>query len=151
MNPSSDAAEEQEELHCTAYFWQGRDAGKMGWLTFVFSFRPQMQKLIFESLGCHLAVVREPQQQESMRFMALFNSRMVLYQGNRESESEVKRDGAPKARLFHVHAWQPRTFTQCQSTTNYISKWCNIWIRLVFSYRVSAPWVLGGKHVSNPA
>eukprot|EP00039_Didymoeca_costata_P014503 m.235034 g.235034 ORF g.235034 m.235034 type:complete len:1295 (+) comp16039_c0_seq3:221-4105(+) len=99
--------EVQEELCCTAYFWQGRDSGKLGWLTFSFSFRPQMEKLIFNSLGCKLAVVHEYQFQESMRFMALFDKTMMLYTG---SHSNPFKD---KAQLFHQHSWLPTTFSRC--------------------------------------
>lgn len=26
----------EDDYQCTVYFWQGRDAGNMGWLTFTF-------------------------------------------------------------------------------------------------------------------
>ena len=54
------------------------DAGKMGWLTFSHSFRPKMAKLIRDSLECTLCVVQEFQQRESMRFMALFNQKIMV-------------------------------------------------------------------------
>lgn len=29
--------EDDPQCHCVVYFWQGRDAGNMGWLTFTFT------------------------------------------------------------------------------------------------------------------
>ena len=31
-----DEVEVQEDFKCVVYFWQGREAGNMGWLTFTF-------------------------------------------------------------------------------------------------------------------
>ncbi|EDO38109.1 predicted protein, partial [Nematostella vectensis] len=28
--------EQEEDFQCVVYFWQGRDANQMGWLTFTF-------------------------------------------------------------------------------------------------------------------
>jgi hypothetical protein len=35
-----DAPEEQveDDFQCVVYFWQGREAGNMGWLTFTFRY-----------------------------------------------------------------------------------------------------------------
>lgn len=30
--------EDEEDYKCVVYFWQGRDAGNMGWLTFTFRY-----------------------------------------------------------------------------------------------------------------
>ncbi len=36
-NPDDEEAESlEEDFQCVVYFWQGRDAGNMGWLTFTF-------------------------------------------------------------------------------------------------------------------
>lgn len=44
------------------FFWQGRDAGNMGWLTFTFT----LQKKFKAMFGETLEVVRIHQQQENL-------------------------------------------------------------------------------------
>lgn len=96
-----------EELEVTAYFWQGRDAGPMPWLVFSFSVLPGIRKMISTKLECNLRVVKETQLQESMRFMALFDRKMVIVQGHRQDALSTT---APE--LFHVHSWRPLVFTR---------------------------------------
>ena len=47
-------AEEEEDFQCTVYFWQGREASNMGWLTFTFSLQKKFESLF----GDKLEVVR---------------------------------------------------------------------------------------------
>lgn len=35
----------EEDFQCVVYFWQGRDAGNMGWLTFTFSLQKKFESL----------------------------------------------------------------------------------------------------------
>lgn len=44
----------EEDFQCTVYFWQGRDASNMGWLTFTFSLQKKFETLF----GDKLEVVR---------------------------------------------------------------------------------------------
>lgn len=97
-----------EESECTAYFWQGRDAGMMGWLIFQHSFINEIRPLIAKQFDIpELRVIREFQTRESMRFMALFDRKMVVHQGHH-------RDEALKStpQLFHIHSWRPLTYTR---------------------------------------
>ena len=51
--PDDAASEEEppdEDIRCTVYFWQGRDAGNMGWLTFTFSLQKQFELLFGDKL-----------------------------------------------------------------------------------------------------
>ena len=101
--------DDQQELRSvTAYFWQGRDAGMMGWLTFVHSFKQQIEPLIFKKYKQKLEIVKEFQQRESLAFMALFRRMMTIYTG------PVPEVGVPRhPQLFQLHTWRPRTFTRC--------------------------------------
>eukprot|EP00051_Salpingoeca_urceolata_P014250 m.181064 g.181064 ORF g.181064 m.181064 type:complete len:1330 (+) comp18028_c0_seq2:308-4297(+) len=104
---SDSEAEEEEVMECVAYFWQGRNANQLGWLTFSFSTRSQMERLVSDKLGCELNVVREQQQQESMRFMSLFHKKMTVHNGKFADASK-----AAKPRLYRMYSWEPTTFTR---------------------------------------
>jgi hypothetical protein len=106
---NDEGAEDQQELRSvTAYFWQGRDAGNMGWLTFVHSFKKQIEPLVLEKYHKKLDIVREFQQRESLPFMALFRCMMAIYTGALPKSGA---DAVPQ--LFQLHAWKPSTFTRC--------------------------------------
>ena len=70
--PALTAAEPlpEDEIQCVVYFWQGRNAGNMGWLTFTFT----LQKKFKTMFGEELEVVRIHQQQENLKFMSHFKS-----------------------------------------------------------------------------
>lgn len=85
-----DAEEEEEEVkdddfQCVVYFWEGRDAGKMGWLTFAFSLQKKFEALF----GDKLEVVRTRQQQEALKFLSHFKGRFIVEKGRRK-HSEVE-------------------------------------------------------------
>ncbi|XP_065846608.1 protein flightless-1 homolog isoform X2 [Oscarella lobularis] len=74
-------AEDDEELpqdYTVIYFWEGREANKMGWLTFTFSFQRKMEKMIPD-----LQVIRTRQQQEPLKLLAHFGSPIVIQRGER--------------------------------------------------------------------
>lgn len=102
-----DEEEEEEEMECIAYFWEGRDAKKLGWLNFNFHTKRQMETLIRQKRGCELQVKREYQQRESMRFLTLFNHQTVIHKGSYKDEHEKR-----EPKLFCLHAWKPKTFTR---------------------------------------
>ncbi|CAG9770082.1 unnamed protein product [Ceutorhynchus assimilis] len=62
------------------YFWQGREASNMGWLTFTFTLQKKF-KAVFQD---NLEVVRTHQQQENMKFMAHFKRKFIIHQGKRK-------------------------------------------------------------------
>ena len=40
----------QDDFQCVVYFWQGRDASDMGWLTFTFSLQKKFESLFGSKL-----------------------------------------------------------------------------------------------------
>ncbi|CAH1794524.1 unnamed protein product [Owenia fusiformis] len=124
----SDAEDEDEDeeppeddFTCVVYFWQGRDAGNMGWLTFTFSLQKKFESLF----GDKLEVVRTHQQQENLKFMAHFKRKFIIYQGKRQTDREgtelfqMRSNGTPiSTRTLQV----PCTSTQLCSEFCYILK-----------------------------
>ena len=91
-NPNSTAEGEEEddtevldETKSVVYFWQGRDASNMGWLTFTFG----LQKKFEAFFGERLEVVRMQQQQENLKFLAHFRQRFVIHRGRRAAAASV--------------------------------------------------------------
>ncbi|XP_057311886.1 protein flightless-1 homolog [Hydractinia symbiolongicarpus] len=97
-NEDEEAEEEEEkedDFQCVVYFWEGRDAGKMGWLTFAFSLQKKFEALF----GDKLEVVRTRQQQEALKFLSHFKGRFVVEKGKRKhSEAEAK------SKLFEIRS-----------------------------------------------
>ncbi|XP_065347156.1 protein flightless-1 [Cloeon dipterum] len=69
----------EDDFQCIVYFWQGRDAGNMGWLTFTFSLQKKFKALFGEKLE----VVRTHQQQENPKFLSHFRRKFVIHTGKR--------------------------------------------------------------------
>ncbi|XP_071453718.1 protein flightless-1 [Hetaerina americana] len=78
-NEEAPDEEEEECFQCVVYFWQGREASNMGWLTFTFSLRRKFAGLF----GERLEVVRTHQQQENLKFMAHFRQKFIIHKGKR--------------------------------------------------------------------
>jgi hypothetical protein len=77
-------ASDADDFHCVVYFWQGREASNMGWLTFTFTLQKKF-KLLFND---KLEVVRTYQQQENMKFMAHFKRKFIIHQGKRKQREK---------------------------------------------------------------
>ncbi|KAK7571791.1 hypothetical protein V9T40_014263 [Parthenolecanium corni] len=90
----------EEDFQCIVYFWQGRDASNMGWLTFTFGLQKKF-KLLF---GEKLEVIRMHQQQENIKFLAHFERHFVIHQGSRKEEHENERSEQPMAQLYQLRA-----------------------------------------------
>lgn len=132
MNQPSDIAENEDgdeqyedDYQCTVYFWQGRDAGNMGWLTFTFRygyiniglsspiynywmrdksrlyFHFSLQKKFKSLFGENLEVVRTHQQQENLKFMSYFKRKFIIHQGKRK---QPKVAGSNKVEFFHLRS-----------------------------------------------
>jgi hypothetical protein len=84
----------EEDFSCVVYFWQGRDAGNMGWLTFTFSLQKKFESLF----GNKLEVVRTHQQQESFKFLSHFKQKMLIRTGKRNSNEPRE------AEFFHLRS-----------------------------------------------
>ncbi|XP_053610117.1 protein flightless-1 [Plodia interpunctella] len=92
---SNDADEDAESASWVVYFWQGRWASNMGWLTFTFGLERK-----FKQLCKRLDVVRTHQQQESLKFMAHFHRRFIIKDGKRK----VKPEGKAPVELFELRS-----------------------------------------------
>ncbi|KAK3582011.1 hypothetical protein CHS0354_039677 [Potamilus streckersoni] len=97
----------EDEFKCVVYFWQGRDAGNMGWLTFTFSLQKKFESLF----GDKLEVVRTRQQQESLKFLSHFKRQFVIRKGKRKLPgTEAKK---PVTEFFHLRANGSPIATRC--------------------------------------
>ncbi|XP_046856352.1 protein flightless-1 homolog isoform X2 [Xenia sp. Carnegie-2017] len=94
----NDHEEQEEDFQCVVYFWEGRDAGNMGWLIFTFSLQKKFEALFGEKLE----VVRTPQQREAPRFLAHFKGRFIIHKGKRNPK--IPEGEKPKPELFHIRA-----------------------------------------------
>lgn len=74
----------EDEIQCVVYFWQGREAGNMGWLTFTFT----LQKKFKSMFGEELEVVRIHQQQENLKFMSHFKGKFIIKTGKRNMKKK---------------------------------------------------------------
>lgn len=97
----------EDDYKCIVYFWQGREAGNMGWLTFTFSLQKKFESLF----GDKLEVVRTHQQQENLKFLSHFNRKFVIHNGKRKLPSApvVKRG----VEMFHLRANDSPIATRC--------------------------------------
>ncbi|CAH0380666.1 unnamed protein product [Bemisia tabaci] len=84
----------EDDFQMVVYFWQGRDASNMGWLTFTFSLQKRFKSLF----GDKLEVVRTHQQQENIKFLAHFKRKFVIHTGKRKERS------ASSVEFYHLRA-----------------------------------------------
>lgn len=96
-DPDGDEPPPEDEIQCVVYFWQGRDAGNMGWLTFTFT----LQKKFKAMFGEGLEVVRIHQQQENLKFMSHFKGKFIIKTGKR-SEKPQTPDGKQPVEFYHL-------------------------------------------------
>ncbi|CAG9834779.1 unnamed protein product [Diabrotica balteata] len=78
--------DEMDDFQWVCYFWQGRDASNMGWLTFTFTLQKKFKALFQDKLE----VLRTYQQQENMKFMAHFKRKFIIKQGKRNKKIDKK-------------------------------------------------------------
>ncbi|XP_068672970.1 protein flightless-1 homolog [Montipora foliosa] len=89
--------EQEEDFQCVVYFWQGRDANQMGWLTFTFSLQKKFEMLFGEKLE----VLKTNQQQEAPRFLAHFKGKFIIHKGKRKESDKGEKS---KAKLYHIRS-----------------------------------------------
>uniref|UniRef100_A0A2R5LN85 Putative actin regulatory gelsolin/villin family n=1 Tax=Ornithodoros turicata TaxID=34597 RepID=A0A2R5LN85_9ACAR len=117
--------EEEEEVEDTwvAYFWQGRDASNMGWLTFTFSLQKKFEALF----GDKLQVLRTHQQQENLKFLSHFKRKFVIHQGSRK---DAQATGNGSVELYHLRSNGSPICTRCiqipAAASNLNSAFCYI-------------------------
>nr|XP_006817675.1 PREDICTED: protein flightless-1 homolog [Saccoglossus kowalevskii] len=97
----------EDEFQYTVYFWQGRDASKMGWLTFTFSLQKKFENLF----GDKLEVVRLCQQQENLKFMSHFKRKFTICLGKRNAPKPPGMELMPE--LYHIRSNGTAICTRC--------------------------------------
>lgn len=98
-NAPENSVPAEDEIQCVVYFWQGRDAGNMGWLTFTFTLQKKFKAMFSDDLE----VIRIHQQQENLKFMAHFKRKFVIKTGKRKQaiEPNAKKD---KVEFYHLRS-----------------------------------------------
>ncbi|XP_037868350.1 protein flightless-1 [Bombyx mori] len=94
-NVDHETEDDGESATWVVYFWQGRRAPNMGWLTFTFGLERK-----FKQLCKRLEVVRTHQQQESLKFLSHFHRQFVLRDGKRN----LKPEGRLPVELFELRS-----------------------------------------------
>ncbi|XP_074821174.1 LOW QUALITY PROTEIN: protein flightless-1 homolog [Natator depressus] len=94
----------EEDFQCIVYFWQGREASNMGWLTFTFSLQKKFESLF----PGKLEVVRMTQQQENPKFLSHFKRKFIIHKGKRKSK-----DNNLQPSLYHVRTNGSALCTRC--------------------------------------
>ncbi|KAK7501988.1 hypothetical protein BaRGS_00006740 [Batillaria attramentaria] len=101
----------EDEYKCIVYFWQGRHASNMGWLTFTFSLQKKFESLF----GDKLEVVRQHQQQENLKFLSHFKRKFIIRIGKRPSRagSPGQVPSKPSTEFFQLRANGSPIATRC--------------------------------------
>lgn len=89
----------EDDIQCVVYFWQGRDAGNMGWLTFTFT----LQKKFKAMFGEELEVIRIHQQQENFKFLSHFKRKFTIQQGKRKEIIKTP-DGSAPVKFYNLRS-----------------------------------------------
>ncbi|XP_035825487.1 protein flightless-1 homolog isoform X3 [Aplysia californica] len=115
----------EDEFKCVVYFWQGRDASNMGWLTFTFSLQKKFQSLF----GDKLEVVRQHQQQENLKFLSHFKRKFVIRMGKRMASGAAS-GGTPErvkpsTEFFQLRANGSPIATRCIQLPKPDASWLN--------------------------
>lgn len=112
-NNNNEEDEPFEDYHPVSYFWQGRDASNMGWLTFTFDMLKRYQNHYSDKLE----VVRTHQQQESNKFLSHFKRKFIIHLGKRPSKNQPKKVYL-KPTFYFVRANGSRIATRCIQVNN---------------------------------
>lgn len=113
----------EEDFQCVVYFWQGRQASNMGWLTFTFSLQKKFESLfpgklkvsglcdshpppahvtiLLEDMSKQpysaVQVVRMTQQQENLKFLSHFKRKFIIHNGKRKQITD-----SAQPSLYHI-------------------------------------------------
>ncbi|XP_029364172.1 protein flightless-1 homolog isoform X3 [Echeneis naucrates] len=111
----------EEDFQCVVYFWQGRQASNMGWLTFTFSLQKKFESLF----PGKLKVVRMTQQQENLKFLSHFKRKFIIHKGKRKQNTD-----SAQPSLYHIRtngsALCTRTIQIGTDSSNLNSEFCFI-------------------------
>ncbi|KAB1266484.1 Protein flightless-1-like protein [Camelus dromedarius] len=100
----SEEKQPEEDFQCIVYFWQGREASNMGWLTFTFSLQKKFESLF----PGKLEVVRMTQQQENPKFLSHFKRKFIIHRGKRKVAQ-----GALQPSLYQIRTNGSALCTRC--------------------------------------
>lgn len=107
--------EEEDAEKATVFFWQGREATDLAWLTFNFSLRKSMEERLSRNPRGGKAIKvefkRVRQQQEDMYFLAHFMRHMVIHNGRYQDRESAKRREA--VQMYHLRANGNPIATRC--------------------------------------
>lgn len=81
---SDDDEEEEDNLEVIVYFWEGRDANQLGWLTFTFTLQKNLEKMFADKL----VIRRMRQQQEDEKFLSHFDGNFLIINGKRFTKAQ---------------------------------------------------------------
>lgn len=86
---------QNDGLKIVVYFWQGREASKMGWLSFTFSLQKKFEALF----GNKLEVIQMHQQKENkFKFLSHFEQKFIIHRG-RQCDEQFK-----SIEFFHLRS-----------------------------------------------
>lgn len=101
--------EKEDDTQCIVYFWQGREASNMGWLTFTFSLQKKFEALF----PGKLEVVKMRQQQENLKFLSHFHQKFVVFKGSRKEAALRKEKMDEQPQFFHIRSNGGALTTRC--------------------------------------
>lgn len=111
----------EEDFQCVVYFWQGRQASNMGWLTFTFSLQKKFESLF----PGKLKVVRMTQQQENLKFLSHFKRKFIIHKGKRKQKIDSAQPSLYQIRT-NGSALCTRTIQIGTDSSNLNSEFCFI-------------------------
>jgi len=100
-----DDDEPEDDSLCIVYFWQGRDATNMGWLTFTFTLQKKFEALFPDKLE----VVKMKQQQENLKFLSHFNQKFIITRGSRKETAAMQK----QTQFYHIRSNGGLLTTRC--------------------------------------
>lgn len=101
--------EQDDDIQCVVYFWQGREASNMGWLTFTFTLQKKFEALF----PGNLEVVKMRQQQENLKFLSHFHQKFLIFKGSRKAAAARKAKSEEQTQFFHLRANGGALTTRC--------------------------------------
>nr|CAB3246483.1 protein flightless-1 homolog [Phallusia mammillata] len=109
--PPEDEEEDQiDDTQCIVYFWQGRDATNMGWLTFTFTLQKKFEALF----PGKLEVVKMKQQQENLKFLSHFHEKFVISNGSRKKAAAIEQNQIEdQTQFYHIRSNGGLLSTRC--------------------------------------
>ncbi|VDK36660.1 unnamed protein product [Taenia asiatica] len=129
--------EEEEPTKTVVYFWQGREASELAWLTFNFSLRKDMESRLSRNPNANgrplsVEFKRVKQQQEDMYFLAHFLRKIVIHSGSyRDRDSAQRLD---HVQFYHLRMNGDPVATRCLEVKPTVQT-----LNSCFSYILRAP------------